>query len=60
MKVSLLLVLSLVILAGCHGTDNRPIVDTQGVNMAQYNTDLAECQAYADQVESGREVVRGW
>lgn len=55
-----LLALSLVVsMAGCRATDNTPIVDMQGVNIAQYNADLAECQNYADQVESERQVARG-
>ena len=44
-------------LAACRSSE--PIVDMQGVNQAQYNRDLAECRQYAEQVESGREVVRG-
>jgi outer membrane lipoprotein SlyB len=46
-------------LLGCRTTDDRPIVDMQGVSIAQYNADLAECRAYADEVEAGRQVVRG-
>ena len=44
---------------GCRATDDRPIVDMQGVSVAQYNTDLADCQAYADGVQAGRQVARG-
>ena len=31
----------------------------KGVSIAQYNADLSECQAYADEVEAGRQVARG-
>ena len=56
------LVLSLIVLStivGCRATDDRPIVDMQGINIAQYNIDLMDCQAYADEVEAGRQVARG-
>jgi len=48
-----------LLLIGCRATDDRPIVDMQGVSIAQYNTDLAECRVYADEVEAGRQVARG-
>ena len=40
-------------------TGNTPIVDTQGVNMARYEADLADCQDYADQVQVGRQTTVG-
>ena len=55
----LLLVMALTLVAGCRATDDRPIVDMQGVNVAQYNQDLAECRVYADEVQAGRQVARG-
>jgi outer membrane lipoprotein SlyB len=33
--------------AGCA---SEPMIDTKGVNQAQYQTDLEDCRAYADQV----------
>lgn len=45
-----------LLLAACA---SRPIVDTQGVNMANYERDLAQCQAYADQVNTGGDVAKG-
>lgn len=39
-------VLVLIFLVGCV---HQPIIDTKGVNMAQYDVDLKECQAFADQ-----------
>ena len=59
MKNLLFISLTTSLLAGCAATDTRPIVDMQGVSVAQYNVDLTECQAYADQVEAGRQVARG-
>lgn len=32
-----------------------PIIDTQGVDMTRYDQDLAQCQAYAGQVNTGTE-----
>lgn len=39
------------VMVGCAntGADVRPIVDTKGVNQAQYEQDLAECQNLAHQ-----------
>ncbi len=36
-----------------------PIIDTKGVNMAQYQQDLNECQAYAQQVNVGTKAASG-
>jgi len=48
------------ILVGC-GARHKPIIDTQGVNMAAYQQDLYECQQYAEQVDSkaGKGAVGG-
>ena len=43
-----------VLIAGCA---NDPIVDTRGVTEAQYKKDLAECRAFADQVNTAGEAV---
>jgi len=59
MNKSILLLLLPIAVLGCRATDDRPIVDMQGVSIAQYNADLAECQAYADEVEAGRQMARG-
>ncbi len=48
-----------LLLGGCAGTRQEPIVDMKGVNQAQYETDLAECRAYAEQVQAGRKVAGG-
>ena len=39
------------------GCASQPIVDTQGKSMAQYEQDLADCRAYADQVRAGQKVA---
>ncbi|MDO8273445.1 MAG: glycine zipper family protein [Gammaproteobacteria bacterium] len=56
---ALLVVIPLIVLTACAGVQRRPIVDMQGVNVAQYNQDLAECQGYADEAEAGRQVAGG-
>ncbi len=40
-------------------TGSNPIIDTQGVNMARYEADLADCQNVADQVQLGRQATVG-
>lgn len=37
----------------------RPIVDMKGVDSARYETDLAECQRYADQLSPGAHAAAG-
>ena len=46
----------LLTLAGC--ASKQVIVDTKGVNMAQYEQDRLECEQYAGQVDSGGQVAR--
>jgi len=36
-----------------------PIIDTQGVDAAQYQQDLAECQQFADQKSVGEDTAKG-
>ena len=57
----LAIVLATVALTACAGRDARggPIVDMKGVDPLQYRTDLAECQAYADQVGVGGRAAGG-
>ena len=40
-------------------TGNKPIIDTKNVNLAQYDSDLAECQNYADDVAVAQKAVSG-
>jgi len=49
-------------LAACAGRDRAPggvIVDKKGVDPVQYQKDLDECSAYADQVDAGGKVAGG-
>ena len=55
--------LAVVSLTSCRSveelTGNTPIIDTQGVNMARYEADLADCREYADQVQVARQAGVG-
>ena len=58
MKVALPVLLLVSICAGCTSTD-EVIIDPKGVNMVQYEQDLAECRGYASGVRTGEKAVRG-
>jgi outer membrane lipoprotein SlyB len=47
-----------MLLSGC--ASNRIIIDRQqGTDMSMYQSDLAECKRYAEQVPKGTEVAKG-
>lgn len=50
-----LILLFTALLVGC--ARNAPIIDTKGVDIGQYQQDLAECQSYAQQVDTGGKVA---
>ena len=52
------IVVVVLAVSGCksHGPGGNVIVDMKGVNPAQYQADLNECQAYAQQVDTGGNV----
>ncbi|MES3007661.1 MAG: glycine zipper family protein [Pseudomonadota bacterium] len=58
-----LLIVLVLSLAACQSGRrpgySGPIVDTQGVDMARYSADLAECEAYADQVPVAERAATG-
>jgi hypothetical protein len=56
MKHCMLLIL-LASLFAC--SSHRVIIDKQGVDMAQYEADRQECEAYAEEVPVGEEVAKG-
>ena len=39
--------------------DSKPIVDTKGTDMSQYESDLEECNTFANEVSTGKSVVKG-
>ena len=49
---------SALLLAGCSSAPG-PIIDTKGVNMAHYESDLRDCEGYADQIKIERGVAKG-
>ena len=53
-----LFTLVLFVATGCTTTDEI-IIDTKGVNMASYDTDLTECREYSDQVAVGEKATKG-
>ncbi len=55
--------LCLVLVSACGSiedlTGNNPIIDSQGVSLAQYDADLAVCQTYADDVAIAQKAGAG-
>ena len=37
----------------------KPIVDTKGVNMAQYELDLQECSTFSEDISTGKSIAKG-
>lgn len=45
-------IVGILLLAGCASAHkSKPVIDPAGVDMAQYDTDVAECEQIATQVE---------
>ncbi|GAB6061210.1 hypothetical protein [Desulfonatronum parangueonense] len=57
MRNATIIMISFLMLTGC--ATYRPIVDMQGVNSAQYEADLRDCQNYARQVSPATSTVVG-
>ena len=55
------------LVSGCIATQSgsifnasgQPIVDTKGVNMAQYELDLEECSIFAEDISTGKSIAKG-
>jgi uncharacterized protein YcfJ len=57
--VKLLLIATIVtMITACSGASYRPVVDSKGVDMSNYENDLVECQAIAKESGVGDEVVK--
>jgi hypothetical protein len=52
------IVIAAVLLAGCAST-KEVIIDRQGVDMTRYAIDKAECEQYAEEVNTRDKVLRG-
>ena len=50
--------LLLVLLTACSSSPG-PIIDTKGVDMAQYHADLADCEGFAEQVRIEQGMAKG-
>ncbi len=63
MRILLLISALLLTFTGCASiedlTGNNPIIDTQGVNLVQYDTDLIQCERYADEVAIAQKAGSG-
>jgi len=53
-----LIFLIIFAMAGC-ASHPEPLIDTQGVNMAQYEHDLEDCNAFGEQVRIEQGVAKG-
>ncbi len=38
---------------------SKPIIDTKGVNMAQYEVDLEECSSFSENISTGKSIAKG-
>lgn len=57
MRSSVLVVLCIFLITGCAAY--RPVVDLKGVDWNRYETDLRECQYYAEQVSPAAQAAAG-
>ena len=57
MKKTIAAILIATMFAGC--ATHVPVIDTKGVNMNSYNTDLTECQQFATQVDPASTAAGG-
>ena len=59
----LIILLCAIVTSACTSSKTigqvKPIVDMKGVNQEDYKIDLSQCQAYADEVEVGKQIVVG-
>lgn len=56
-KIIISILASAILLEGCAGY--RPIVDMQGRDQANYESDVTQCQQYAEQVAPENEALWG-
>jgi len=62
------MLLCLLLVSGCVATKSgsifdmtvsEPIIDTKGVNMAQYEVDLEECSSFSEDISTGKSIAKG-
>jgi|TARA_B110000116_G_C16543677_1_gene449816 outer membrane lipoprotein SlyB len=63
---NLLTALFLITLLGCVANNSssifegsKPIIDTKGVNMSQYEIDLEECSIFSEDISTGKSIAKG-
>lgn len=49
--INLLAMACMLLASGCAANGSKPIIDPAGVDMAQYDADVADCEQIATQVE---------
>ena len=66
MTKNLITALFLITLSGCVANSSgsifessKPIIDTQGVNMSQYEIDLEECSIFSEDISTGKSIAKG-
>lgn len=57
-RMKIFLIIGVALVAGCAAHPD-PIVDMKGVNVAQYEEDLAQCKSYGDEVKVEKGVAKG-
>ena len=66
MTKNLITALFLITLSGCVANSSgsifessKPIIDTKGVNMSQYDIDLEECSVFSKDISTGKSIAKG-
>jgi outer membrane lipoprotein SlyB len=65
MKYNVLIIMSLLTISCVSNNSssilsmNNPIIDTKGVDMTLYETDLEECKAYSNDISTVKSIAKG-
>jgi outer membrane lipoprotein SlyB len=65
MKYNVLIIMSLLTISCVSNNSssilsmNNPIIDTKGVDMTLYETDLEECKAYSNDISTIKSIAKG-
>ena len=66
MTQNLITALFLMTLSGCVANNSgsifessKPIIDTKGVNISQYEIDLEECSIFSEDISTGKSIAKG-
>ena len=66
MTKNLITALFLITLSGCVANSSgsifessKPIIDTKGVNMSQFDIDLKECSVFSEDISTGKSIAKG-